>query len=254
MLRHKTLILAPLMVCLAIMPLDSTNVLAQGIPEVIQRLNNIQQTLNDQIIPKLDQCTQCPECPECKTGVAKTGQTTVSEEGDDGDLQKGLPWPNPRFTDNADGTVSDNLTGLIWLKNASCTSFFSGDIAGQNNREWSLAITAANLLSNGYCGLLDGSVAGDWRLPNVHELVGLIHWGYWNPALPNTAGTGQCSQGNPFLNVVTAGSPFYYTSTTYPFSNTYLSGEVWTVPMSSGGIVNTQKTSKYYVWPVRDAR
>ncbi|HXE98165.1 MAG TPA: hypothetical protein VN642_17305, partial [Dongiaceae bacterium] len=40
--------------------------------------------------------------------------------GQDGDKLAGTPWPNPRFTDNADGTVTDNLTGLIWLKNARC--------------------------------------------------------------------------------------------------------------------------------------
>ena len=34
--------------------------------------------------------------------------------------QKGVAWPNPRFTDNGNGTVTDNLTGLIWLKNANC--------------------------------------------------------------------------------------------------------------------------------------
>ena len=112
MLRDKTLTLAAVMVCLAIMPLYSTNVLAQGIPEVIQRLNNIQQTLNDQIIPKLDQCTQCPECPECTVGVPKTGQTIPYGPRDDGALQKGVPWPQPRFTDNDNGTVTDNLTGF----------------------------------------------------------------------------------------------------------------------------------------------
>lgn len=26
----------------------------------------------------------------------------------------------PRFTDNADGTVTDNQAGLIWLKDADC--------------------------------------------------------------------------------------------------------------------------------------
>ena len=52
--------------------------------------------------------------------VHKTGQTTSYATGDDGDLEKGVAWPNPRFTDNSDGTVTDNLTGLIWLKNANC--------------------------------------------------------------------------------------------------------------------------------------
>ena len=52
--------------------------------------------------------------------VEKTGQTTSYAAGDDGDLEKGVTWPSPRFTDNTNGTVTDNLTGLIWLKNANC--------------------------------------------------------------------------------------------------------------------------------------
>jgi hypothetical protein len=43
--------------------------------------------------------------------------------GQDGDIQSGLPWPSPRFVDNSIGstnqTVTDNLTGLIWAKNAN---------------------------------------------------------------------------------------------------------------------------------------
>ena len=50
----------------------------------------------------------------------KTGQTVSYALGDDGDLQKGVMWPVPRFTDNGSGTVTDNLTGLIWLKDANC--------------------------------------------------------------------------------------------------------------------------------------
>jgi hypothetical protein len=30
------------------------------------------------------------------------------------------PIPEPRFRDNKNGTVTDNLTGLIWLKNTKC--------------------------------------------------------------------------------------------------------------------------------------
>jgi hypothetical protein len=194
-------------------------------------------------------CSSTPAVPAWAE-IPKTGQTTYYQIYDDGFYQRGVSWPNPRFTDNGDGTVTDNLTRLVWLKNASCTNFFSGDSTGVNNRNWSMAITAANLLSSGYCGLSDGSVAGDWRLPNVHELSSLTHWGFWNPALPNTAGTGQCSSGDPFLNVVLEGQNFYFTSTTYR----YVNGEAWTVPMSSGGIIDKPKSSAYYVWPVRDAK
>ena len=35
------------------------------------------------------------------------------------DSNKGIASPNPRFTDNSNGTVTDNLTGLVWLQNPS---------------------------------------------------------------------------------------------------------------------------------------
>ncbi len=137
----------------------------------------------------------------CVSVVPQTGQTECWDEdgkvidcegtGQDGDLQRGLPWPNPRFTDNDDGTVTDNLTQLIWLKNANCFG----------KRTWSEALNDCNTLADGDCGLTDGSVAGDWRLPNVRELNSLIHYGVYYPALPDTAGTGQWSENNPFTGV-----------------------------------------------------
>ena len=123
--------------------------------------------------------------------VEKTGQTTSYAAGDDGDLEKGVTWPSPRFTDNTNGTVTDNLTGLIWLKNANCFG----------TRTWADALSDCNSLASGSYGLSDGSVAGDWRLPNVKELQSLIHYGVYGPALPNTLGTGQWSESDPFTNV-----------------------------------------------------
>ena len=126
--------------------------------------------------------------------VPQTGMTICSDAygneiscagtGQDGDYQMGVPWPDPRFNDRGDGTVKDNLTGLIWLKDASCTSFFSGDNTGLNYRNWSMALTAANFLASDYCGLSDGSVAGDWRLPNVRELESLVDYNSDGPSLP----------------------------------------------------------------------
>ena len=51
--------------------------------------------------------------------VPKTGQTAPTTAGADGALRKGVAWPTPRFTDNKNGTVTDNLTGLIWIQNAN---------------------------------------------------------------------------------------------------------------------------------------
>ena len=63
----------------------------------------------------------CP--PDGPTPVPKTGQTTSYATGDDGDLERGAALVTPRFTDNLDGTVTDNQTGLIWLKDANCFGF-----------------------------------------------------------------------------------------------------------------------------------
>jgi hypothetical protein len=38
-------------------------------------------------------------------------------QGQYAELLLGKPIPDPRFVDNQDGTVTDSLTGLIWLKN-----------------------------------------------------------------------------------------------------------------------------------------
>ncbi|MBF0437342.1 MAG: DUF1566 domain-containing protein [Magnetococcales bacterium] len=100
--------------------------------------------------------------------IPKTGQTTSYAVGDDGALQKGVAWPDPRFTDNGNGTITDNLTGLIWLKNANCFG----------TQTWTNALASANALASGSCGLTDGSETGAWRLPNLRELRSLSDYGY----------------------------------------------------------------------------
>src|SRR3972149_36973 len=133
-----------------------------------------------------------------KALVEKTGQITSysATGGEDGDLKKGVKWPNPRFTDGGNGAVTDNLTKLIWLKNANA---FGG-------RTWEQALSDANTLSSGSAGLTGGSVGGDWRLPNVKELQSLIDFGYHNPALSSASGTRKWTSGNAFIGV----QPFPY--------------------------------------------
>ena len=166
--------------------------------------------------------------------MEKTWQTTSWANGDDGDHQSGVKWPNPRFTDNLDGTITDNLTGLIWLKNANCF--------GQ--RTWDQAISDCNGLADGTCGLTDGSSAGDWRFPNLKEILSLIDYDYYNPAISNTAGTGKWSEDDPFTNVQFG----YYWSSSTGAGNTQYG---WYMIMGSSYLAGTYKTTAYYVWPVR---
>lgn len=126
--------------------------------------------------------------------LPRTGQTTSYASGDDTSAQKGVAWPGTRFTDHSNGTVTDHLTGLVWLKNAGCFS----------PANWSNALTDANQLASGACGLTDGSTAGQWRMPNANELESLVDVSKINPAV---------STGNPFIHIDLANA--YWSSTTY---------------------------------------
>lgn len=157
--------------------------------------------------------------------LPKTGQTVSYATGDDGALQKGVAWPNPRFIDNANGTVTDNLTDLIWLKNANCFS----------TQNWTAALISANVLASGACGLTDGSTVGQWRLPNINELESLVDISRYNPALP---------AGHPFTSVQ---SGIYYWSSSSVQNTNYASSVI----LGDGYIGYNSKGSTSYVWPVR---
>ena len=134
-------------------------------------------------------------------------------------------------------TVTDNLTGLIWLKNASCFG----------EQTWAEALSACNTLASLSCELTDDSVAGDWRLPNVKELESLLHFGFYGPALPDTAGTGKWSEEDPFTGVR---RDFYWSSSAYSKNSTT---SAWHMYMEIGRANYGVKTSyiSYYAWPVR---
>ena len=152
--------------------------------------------------------------------LPKTGQTTTYATGDDGDLEIGVAWPVPRFkvgTGAEADCVTDNLTGLMWVKNPDSTPL-----------TWEDALTYANKLT--LCG------HDDWRLPNVNELESLIHAGQSNTA------TWLNAQG--FSNVQ---SDWYWSSTTSAFSTE----DAWFVFMQNGNVRIDGKGVHNYVWPVR---
>lgn len=160
--------------------------------------------------------------------LAATGQTLSYGPNDDGALHKGAAWPSPRFMDNKNGTVTDGLTGLVWLKNANCLGL-----------KWSAALKEIGSLTNGQCGLTDGSTAGQWRLPNVKELESLVNRGQLNMAVwLNEQGFSGVRGGH------------YWSSTTYAPST----GDAWYVNLADGHVLWSNKTNEYYVWPVRSGQ
>ncbi len=137
-----------------------------------------------------------------------TETTIINFKGDD-------LW---RFTDMGDGTVRDNDSGLVWLKDASCIDLPYTQSSSGGAADWYNAVLAAAALEDGICGLTDGSMAGNWRLPTLEEWEAFVCTSFWGPAIFNTMGDGQWTQGDPFNDVV---SHHYWSSTEHNDEEAY---------------------------------
>lgn len=168
--------------------------------------------------------------------LPRTGQTTSYASGDDFSALKGVSWPVTRYTDNSDGTVTDHLTGLVWLKNAGCKS----------PTDWSTALNQANNLASGQCGLTDGSTAGQWRMPNANELESLVDVSQANPAV---------SAASPFININLTNA--YWSSTTYTAGTAnamairFTDGRWINGAPGDGAFNNSKTTSTNSLWAVK---
>ncbi len=168
--------------------------------------------------------------------LPKSGQTTSYATGDDGDIQAGITWPIPRYTDQGNEAVIDNLTGLLWAKDANIMSgrdpaFDVDGTAGDGEVVFQRALDyITKLNSETYLGY------NDWRLPNKKELMSLIDFDRFDPVL---------TLYHPF-NFIQSSN--YWTSTTYIGIPT----QAWTVSFYNGMIWYSGKTAAQgYVWPVR---
>ena len=78
----------------------------------------------------------------------------------------------PSYTDNGDGTVTDNITGLMWQQSPDTDG--DGDIDADDKLTCNQAVAGAGTLSlGGYT---------DWRLPTLKELYSLIDFRGLDPS------------------------------------------------------------------------
>ena len=86
-------------------------------------------------------------------------------------------YSDSRYTDNGDGTISDQHTGLMWMTCTYGQTYSSGSCTGTaTSGDWEDAFAAAdtsNAANNG-----DGTYGHkDWRLPNKKELSSIVDLG-----------------------------------------------------------------------------
>lgn len=180
-----------------------------------------------------------------QAGLPDTGQTKCyNSSGTEipcaGTGQDGAYTANPMsFTDNANGTITDNNTGLTWQKcsmgqnnDATC----SGTATTYNWYQATGTYEATyNPSSINACGSL--SLAGTgWRLPSKKELVRIVDYSipYPGPTIPQAL----------FPNTV---SSYYWSSTT----GAYNTNGAWVVDFYGGYVANGSKDSNSYVRCVR---
>jgi hypothetical protein len=129
------------------------------------------------------------------------------------------------FTDNSDGTVKDNATGLVWQKCSQGQG--ATDCSGTATAAtWTNAITYCSGLNN-----LPASSPRTWRLPHVNELKTIVDTTKASGATIDTTAFPATAAG------------FYWSSTTYA-PNTTLA---WYVVFSLGNVFSNLKTTNYYV-------
>jgi hypothetical protein len=190
--------------------------------------------------------------PVCQPPPLKTGQTTAYGTGTDGDLQKGA---SQTFTDNGDGTITDNTTGLMWEKK---------DQSGLDPHDWTKTYTWCGA-SCGTTNIMDGTIATtflaalnsgsgfaghtDWRIPNVNELESILNLENLNPATYSAFNTGCAASCTVTTCSCTQSILFYWSSTTYH----HIPVGAWYVWFFDGLVQNTDKTLNYHVRAVRNA-
>ena len=192
----------------------------------------------------------------------QAGQRNSYGSGDDADLQMGSP---PSFTDNGDGTITDQRTGLMWEKkqnritdrSATCMNGAScpNPHESRNTYTWSAedAVAFEGTAVSVFLAQLNAGTgfAGhtDWRLPSVNELQTLVNYGLSIPATDSAFNTG-CE---PSCTLTAVNACSCTASAGYWSSTTVANGEggAWVVNFEDGSVCVYDKQAVTFARGVR---
>ncbi|WGZ94422.1 MAG: DUF1566 domain-containing protein [Candidatus Thiothrix putei] len=155
--------------------------------------------------------------------------------------------PTNRFTDHANGTVTDKETGLMWKKCHESQTWIEWDFNGfsgagcadrpDKTYTWREALEQAQTLNSA------GGFAGhtDWRVPNINELASIVEEACFDPAINlSVFGEAPLLSDDLWLSVWSS-SPADYDDS------------AWLMEFSSGFNSAREKSTGLYVRLVRDA-
>jgi len=147
---------------------------------------------------------------EITCGTSLNGQDAQYTSVNSAVCDRAASGSDASFANNNDGTITDNCTNLMWKR---CSEGLSGANCGTGSAStmtWENALArceAMALCNNGVfaddgdCSENEGVKYGDWRLPNINELLSIVNYSTFSPAI------------NATYFPATASGP-YWTSTT----------------------------------------
>lgn len=162
---------------------------------------------------------------KCYQGVYPYAEIPCEGTGQDGEYNI-----NPlSYTDNGNGTVTDNNTGLMWQEQDNGNTYNWYKASGTYDATY-------NPSSESVCGSLTLGGFSDWRLPTKKELITIVDYGipYPGPTIKTTY----------FPNTKSSN---YWSSTTYAYYPDY----AWGVGFYNGSVYYGYKDYYLYVRCVR---
>ncbi len=195
--------------------------------------------------------TGCSAAGTCQQRFTASGQTTAYGPGSDGAVRAGAA---PSYTDNGDGTITDNNTGLTWEKKDDSGGIHDKD----NSYTWGMIdepYTMNGTMATQFLATLNRKpcFAGhcDWRIPNLRELLSILDFEVpsgpmVNAVFHNAAGCTGCTDVTQASCSCTAAA-FYWSSTTYRGGPK----GAWDLSFVYGSIANSAKSGGSAVRAVR---
>lgn len=150
-----------------------------------------------------------------------------------------------RYRDNEDGTVTDMITRLQWMRCSVGQTWDGRTCQGKAaNNTWGEAQQAPKTFA-GY---------SDWRMPSIDELKTLIYCSNGQPKTWNDSGSG-CGRASQAPTIVAAAFPntpssFYWSRSSY----TMFSSDIWLVSFNNGSADGYAPSSNGRVRLVRGAK